>query len=975
MESETPTLRDAPSAGSTLPLPGAEHRSALLRYATRLLERAAEHAAEVVDGALVLAARDAESSSAGGAEGAGKEAGADGEVQGPRDPGDRTVEKLFAAVRRQALARMRSEGIAQRTAAVDGDDTATSLTQRVERLTPKQREVVWLKFSHGFGYEAISGITGLSVHNAGFLLHSALTNLYEASAPGARATAGDDERVTEYVLEEMNAPQQAAFEEALRHDATLKTALAEMRGLAGELQATFGNSDEVRQRTKKKKRRGAGGALRWAKRILIGGAGLGAVGGVLWWFSRPPDRKPAAKADEAETFQLRPDVWKLAKARAEREEREGRAGVGGGASGSATGAAARPSKAAGAEKTDAAGKPADVDKPAGTDKPEPGSRAENEKQPAQNEKQKARAEKSKVRPADDEAVPLLPNAAGADGAGAAGAANDHGAETAADGPVKPGAAGSPTASAGAPGRGKDGALKMGTAGGSARAMGDFSEATAGGAKDATLPAAAGGARNAPTKAARAPAATTAVAKAKSAATVRGAGEAGEKAGSPMGELDAVRGDGDASAALAAVRPALAKKGGPTAKATGPRELLDYFPAEATVLAGSPDVAVAVEVADAPWAPERRLVRVVLTAAPPKAARSASANVVLLLDVSSSMDTPTRLPLVQEATRRLLNDLRPEDRVGIVTYAGEARVALSPTPMTRAAEIRTVLAAIHAEGMTNGGAGLRRAYEVAHAGFVPGGVNRVVLCTDGDFNMGMTSESELATLVETEARGGVGLAVFGFGRGRQIDPRLEALAAKGRGGSGNVNTRREAARRMTAEVNGWGAAVASDLHVEFDCDPARVAACRLVGYDENFLPPETADRSRLEVGELAAGESVVALFELIPLGADRAVGENSPPWLTVRASHTPAAGSPIRTQRVEVREPAKRFPAASAEFKFSAAVAGLGLALREAPPSPKRLAAVVAWAEAAVADRSVRDPGGYRDEFLALAREAREVTEK
>ncbi|MCX6954225.1 MAG: DUF3520 domain-containing protein, partial [Verrucomicrobia bacterium] len=293
--------------------------------------------------------------------------------------------------------------------------------------------------------------------------------------------------------------------------------------------------------------------------------------------------------------------------------------------------------------------------------------------------------------------------------------------------------------------------------------------------------------------------------------------------------------------------------------------------------------------------------------------------------------------------------------------------------------RTVLGALRAEGQTNGGAGLRRAYVVARAGFVAGGVNRVVLCTDGDFNMGLTGEAELAALVEAEAKGGVGLAVFGFGRGRQIDPRLEALAAKGRGGSGNVNTPHEAERRLAAEANGWGAAVARGLRLDFDCDPARIAVCRLVGYDENFLPPEIAGRSRTEVGDLAPGESVTALFEVMPTEAAAAkpgeTGAGALPWLTVRASFTATADGSAQTRRVPVTDAGARLADASAEFKFSAAVAGLGLALRESPPSPARLAAVVGWAEAAVAEQGGRDPGGYREEFLALAREARELAGK
>ncbi len=460
--------------------------------------------------------------------------------------------------------------------------------------------------------------------------------------------------------------------------------------------------------------------------------------------------------------------------------------------------------------------------------------------------------------------------------------------------------------------------------------------------------------------------------------------------------------------MAALRAALAAKRWPAPEAVGAEALLNYFPAESTVAVDESGVTTTVEVAEAPWAPERRLMRVVVRAAPPKTPRSATANVVLLVDVSQSMDGPNRLPLVQEAVRRLLHDLRPEDRVAIVTYAGEARVALPPTPMTRAAEVRAVLGALQAEGMTNGGAGLRRAYALARDGFIVGGVNRVVLCTDGDFNMGVTSEAELAALVEREAKDGVGLAVFGFGRGRGIDPRLEMLATKGRGASGNVNTRREAERRIAAEVNGWSATEAREVRVEFECDPTRVAARRLVGYDENFLPPDDIGRRSVQVGELAPGEAITALFEIEPRKAgvdagradasrgerqmegrgtgerkagereadERSAGERkAASGVTLRVSYTAVANGQRRTVSVPVVDTGARWPDASAAFKFSAAVAGLGLALRESPPAPERLAEVVRWVEEAAAMAGGAggggDPGGYREELLALAREARD----
>lgn len=904
METETPTSRAAPSGGSALPVAGAEHREALTRYAAQLLEGAAGQAGEIVEAALAQAGREAG--------GPGDHAPArEGEAEGDGEAAGRVVEKLFASVRRQALARLRREGIAQRTAVAEGEDAGASLEQRVGRLTPKQREAVWLKFSHGFGYEAIAGITGLSVRNVSFLLHSALTNLREAGA-----AADDDVRVTAYVLGEMREGERAAFEDAMRNDAVAKAAVGEVRTLAGELRGVLDRGDQAARRSKKK-RRGAGAGF-WRTKWFYAGVAAVVVGVVGWvaWVSRREAKAGQDVAREAQDFRMKPDLWKLAVARAEREGREVRAGAAGGS--------ASPRKVA---------------KPVGGD------------------------EKIMGRPPETDERGVVVTRGGAAAGGSAAVASGTGAPEG-GGRAAPSLPGTPDGAAGAGPAGRDGGPvkdEAGRAGDGARA-----EPAASGAKTAVLrsPAAGGGDGKGGAK----------TSGAKPVAAQRGDGASAREAAGAANDAKAAattRVEGEARAAT--LREAIAAKRGSNDVAGDAGGLLDYFSVEAAAPAEGPAVAVTVEVADSPWSAERKLVRVVVTAAPPVTARQAKANVVLLIDVSASMDAPNRLPLVREAARRLLHALQPEDRVAIVAYAGEARVALPSTPVAQAGAIRAALAALVPEGQTNGGAGLRRAYDVARAGFVAGGVNRVVLCTDGDFNMGVTSERELAALVETEARGGVGLAVLGFGRGREIDPRLEALAAKGRGSSGEVNTRREAERRMAAEVNGWRGAVARDVRVDFASDPKRVAGSRLVGREESFLPAEVIGRRSVEASELAPGETVTALFEVVPVRSGQQGGRSAEAWLTVRVGYVAVgAEGGGRELSVPVTDQGRVFAEASAGFKFSAAVAGLALALHERPVSPERLAAVVTWAEATAGDRAMRDPGGYREEFLALAREAREL---
>jgi Mg-chelatase subunit ChlD/DNA-directed RNA polymerase specialized sigma24 family protein len=906
METEMPSARVAPSGGSAVPALGAEQREALAYYAGQLLEGAAARAKDVVAAGIARA----------DAGGAGR--------------GERMVESYFAAVRREVFAVLRAEGITQRAAEAETEGGEASLAQRVERLTPKQREAMWLKFSHGFGYDGIASITGLSMRNVGFLLHSALTNLREAMAAegSGPVAAADDARVTDYVMGEMNDAERTGFEDGLKYDAGGLKAVGEVRALVDELKAGLKHGAGAVGRAKKKR----GGTAFWLSgrfyAVIAAAAAIVAAG---WWWSRRT-AEPATKTatQDAAEFKMRPDAWKLAKARAERDGADVRPG---GVSGGGTGA----SRASGVKP---GGKP----------------------------------ERVKAKPADVDDQVMAQSAGTGGGAGApAGKAGAEGSGVQAGGARAE--SDTPALDDRAVGAGKEGAEPRESGGTGGRKVGDSAEAPAKGTKGQASLASRPGAA-APAQPEAASRGKIAAQRERSSANDKTAAPGGaEKVPSTMpdGGAQAERPAGASSKGAAGLTAALSAQTWPAAAAVSVPALLEDFAADVPVETGGPDLSATVEMADAPWAPERQLVRVVLAAAA-KEPRKAAAHVVLLIDVSSSMDAPERLPLVSETARRLLRQLQTEDRVSVVTYAGEARVALPPTPMARAEQIRAVLAGLRPEGMTNGGAGLRKAYEVARAGLVPGGVNRVLLCTDGDFNMGVMSEGELAALVEGEAKRGVELGVFGFGRGRQIDPRLEALAVKGQGGSGSVTTRREAGRLMAAEVNGWRAAVAREVRVEFECDPTQVAACRLVGYETGFLPPETTGRRSVELSEMAPGESVTLLFEVVPApGAARTpeVKGTRTPGVVLRAGYAAADGQPGMV-RVPVAGPVKRFKEASAEFRFTAAVAGLGLALQESPPSREKLASVVRWADDAVGDLGGRDPAGYREEFLTLAVEAREL---
>ena len=735
METETSLSRAAPSAGSALPALGAEQRAALTRYAVQLLEGAAAQAGEIVEGAIVQVA-----SASGAVSGSGVPSEeASGEVE------ERMLEKIFAAVRRSSLARLRQAGITQKTAVADGEDAAGSLPERVGRLTPKQREAVWLKFSHGFGYEAIAGITGLSVHNVGFLLHSALTNLSEVkSARGGPAAVVEDERITNYVLEEMGDGERESFRDSWRHDADAKAAVSAVEAMALELRGALGG----REATKKGAKKRLGGGLRfWRTSWFYAALALVIGGGVatLVWREWSANLVRTRAVGEGAEFRLKPDAWKLAQAREEAGEQATRGGSPNGAAGSKAAAPVRASSTA-------------------------------------NERSRP-----KDKPMNEGIALPLSGGGGARGGGGK-LGGGEAAEAAEDAGV--GAKASPTASNDAPANGKQGTGEGQASGGESRAAEGASENNPNRSSDAaakSLAAPTGGGMRTPVDAARTPAKQAKIGN-KSATEARAPNGVPARTASSLDPAPELSPPGDEmEPSVVAPQTGFTANPGQAPTATSVAALLDYFPAEPEAMAGEPPVAASVEVAEAPWAPERRLVRVVVRAARATPERQATANVVFLIDVSGSMAAPNRLVLVQAAVRRFLHELRPEDRVAIVTYAGDARVALAPTPVARAAEIRTVLTSLQAEGMTNGSAGLRTAYAVARGGWVVGGVNRVIMCTDGDFNMGVTSEAELTSLVEAEAKAGVGLAVYGFGRGRQIDPRLESLAAKGRGGSGNVNT--------------------------------------------------------------------------------------------------------------------------------------------------------------------------------------------
>lgn len=418
------------------------------------------------------------------------------------------------------------------------------------------------------------------------------------------------------------------------------------------------------------------------------------------------------------------------------------------------------------------------------------------------------------------------------------------------------------------------------------------------------------------------------------------------------------------------------------------ELVNYFPYRYAPPAGADPLGVTLEVAAAPWAPAHRLVRIGLKGREVALAARPAANLVFLLDVSGSMHHPQKLPLVQEALRLLVSRLRPDDRVAIVTYAGSSGLALPSTPVARGAEILAAVAELQAGGSTNGAMGIQLAYDIAKANFVAGGINRVILCTDGDFNVGVTSESDLVRLVGEKAKSGVFLTVLGFGMGNLKDATLEQLADKGNGNYGYIDSKREAEKLLVEQVNGTLVTVAKDVKVQVEFNPQRVAGYRLLGYENRRLAKEDFNNDAVDAGELGAGHNVTALYEVVPAGqalpeagtvdalkyapaaAARPAGASAEELLTVKVRYKEPAADVSRKLEFPLRDRGQAFAAASSDFKFAAAVAGFGQLLRASPHrGTTTWAEVTAWTRAGLVD----DAGGYRSEFLTLVEKAAAIS--
>jgi Ca-activated chloride channel family protein len=415
------------------------------------------------------------------------------------------------------------------------------------------------------------------------------------------------------------------------------------------------------------------------------------------------------------------------------------------------------------------------------------------------------------------------------------------------------------------------------------------------------------------------------------------------------------------------------------------EMLNYFhyhlPAPP---ATSPDpVRISAELSECPWAPGHQLARIGIQAKKIETASLPPANLVFLVDVSGSMMEEDRLPLVQAGIRLLVKQLRPQDHVALVAYAGAAGLVLPPTAGAQQEVILGAIDRLEAGGSTAGGAGLRLAYSVARQYFKKEGNNRVLLATDGDFNVGESSDEAMEQLIVQQRETGVFLTVLGVGRGNLRDSRMETLADKGNGNYAYLDNLDEAHRTLVAQFGGTLFTVAKDVKLQVEFNPARVANYRLIGYENRLLANEDFNNDRKDAGELGAGHTVTALYELVPVGTETPLvdalkyqlpsqkpGSAANEVLTVKLRYKEPQGTASKLLAQPLAGGAVPIAQASADQQFAAAVAEFGLLLRQS--EQRGTATYGTAAQLAQAGRGP-DADGYRAELLRLVKLAEGLT--
>lgn len=425
---------------------------------------------------------------------------------------------------------------------------------------------------------------------------------------------------------------------------------------------------------------------------------------------------------------------------------------------------------------------------------------------------------------------------------------------------------------------------------------------------------------------------------------------------------------------------------PPPEAVRIEEMINFFRYDYPEPEGIHPFSVTSELSVCPWNKKHQLLLVGLKGKSIDKSSLPASNIVFLIDVSGSMNSPDKLPLLKSAFGLLVNELRPQDRVAVVVYAGAAGLVLESTPGNRKNEIMNAIANLEAGGSTAGGAGLKLAYEVASGNFIKGGNNRIILATDGDFNVGESSNGGMERLVTDYRDRGIFMTVLGFGMGNIKDDKMEIIADKGNGNYSYIDNLQEARRVLVKEFGGTLFTIARDVKFQIEFNPSKVQSYRLIGYENRLLNEEDFNDDRKDAGEMGSGHNVTALYELVPAGNE----DETPPvdplkyqdnqviksgkipsdeFLTIKIRYKKPEGSSSLLLEKTVSDYVRNSDEASDNLQFAAAVAEFGMILRDSEfKGSSSVDEAVRLARSARGD----DSEGYRSEFIRLMEAARDL---
>lgn len=439
-----------------------------------------------------------------------------------------------------------------------------------------------------------------------------------------------------------------------------------------------------------------------------------------------------------------------------------------------------------------------------------------------------------------------------------------------------------------------------------------------------------------------------------------------------------------TASYANVRRLISGGSMPPSGAVRLEELVNYFNYDYPEPEGEHPFSVSTELADCPWNADNQLLRVALRGSSLEFDLRPPCNLVFLLDVSGSMLHGKKLPLVKSAMRMLTEEMDANDRIAIVVYAGASGVALESTPVSQGSKILAAIEELRAGGATNGGEGIELAYRIARENFVPNGINRVILCTDGDFNVGVTNQSDLVDLIQEKAQSNIFLSVLGFGSGNLKDSTMEKLADKGNGNYSYIDSMLEARKVLVEQIGATLVTIAKDVKIQLDFNPEHVQQYRLLGYENRMMENRDFRDDLKDAGEIGAGHRVTAFYELVPAGSPPIESSERPsefvePKLSRTGDRNTMLTVNLRYKLPEesvAQEFQTRVEAGSVssnpsiDFRFASAVVGYGMLLRQSQfVGTANWDWVIDTASTSLGD----DPRGLRSEFIQLAKTARQLS--